>query len=156
MKKLYLIALVFISSIAAMDENKIIEDYSGNRFTISHSTYNAVNLFQNTAEFSQEEPNQESPIDYVFSRKESALRYNDAIDQKSKFVDTISQPAFSFLQQKAGNIPLSSKILRKALECIEYPAYCKELEPHELRRILKVINYLQPKNNAEIELTFVT
>ena len=156
MKKLYLIALVFISSISSMEQqpllvqaqttNKIIEDYYGNRFTIPASCVGLVKLFDHANIFENE-----SPIDYAFSKKEFDFQYDDGLHDKFKAVDTSAQPFFSFFERKAGDVPLSRKILINALTCIKRPRYSSYYEKDTIKSVLAAINYLSPQKEKVLK-----
>lgn len=153
--KIYYFLLIIVSfynlPLLCMDQishaDKIIEDYYGDRFTMPASTIGLVNLFANAANFEEE-----SPIDYAFSKKEFDFQYHDWLDDKFKSVNTNSQPFFSFFERKAGDVPLSRRTLLKAFDCIKQPELCIKppklsplYEKDAIKSFFTVVNYLQPQ-----------
>lgn len=108
-----------------------IEDHYGNTFTIPASQAKKCGIIQNSFNF---EPDRSSP----FERRE--IDFDDGLEEPQK----IANVDISFFQQKATDIPLSRRILKTALDCIDQPKKCTSLTKDNIRSVFAVINYLNP------------
>jgi len=112
--------------IKASPDQKIIEDYHGEIFTVPALTIEKCNLFHYMNDYND---------DFDFEK-------TDTWDQL--FSKRFPKRDFSFFQRTATDTPLSKEILKTAFECIEQPKECKSLPKEQIRSVFAAVNFLSP------------